>query len=471
MPRRTFKRLILPILLASACDDPDLATDLGEDDPGPVTPRGGDGTYGGSFRLNTAKLFIEGMPVRHFDRRGAEVTYDNAEKTRVTFQQLRLAGGGGVFSAAEHTIIVDRGLVRIDGVSYSAGQLLGSQWIFSVRDKLHEARGVSMTITGVGLAATPSGSLPVYNFTLASNQAFYESGPFSACAPLDVTTTSGLTTSLPEATPPDLENRFKAQYAATLYGGAWASESGVIATNSRFITLACLSGAVGKAGLWGYPPWVSSDGVRTGLQQLQAVTRAIRADYCGDGQAHTVDGTPIQVRDRYYNSFFDPPEDTEAVFGDNGAACKVEHDRLFSGSSWDCGGAVTTDCRQSAADYLNGATTPFMWVKVDPAHATPITSHKCNTTGIPGCSDPGIEAVVCASDPYCCATEWDSICVDEVVEFAAGEQACCSAHGGPGCADGAVAACVGNFDPSCQTTAWDFTCAIEVEALGCGQCH
>ena len=468
------KRLILPLLLASACDDPDLAADpdRDEDELGPVSQRSDGGTFGGSLRLNTAKLFLEGMPVRHFDRRGIEVTYDNPEKTQVTFHALRLAAGGGQFTAEEHTITVVQGLVRIDGVAYSAGQLLGSEWIFTVRDKHNELRGVSMTITGVGLAATPSGNLPVYNFTLAAPQAFYESGPYSACAPLDVLTSSSLTTSLPEGTPPNTENKFKAAYAAALYGGVWASETGTIASNSRLITLACLSGAVGKAGLWGYPPWVSHDGVRTGLQQLQAATRAIRADYCGDGTTHTADGTPIQVRDRYFDAFFDPAEDTEAVFGNSGSVCKVEHDRLFSGGpAVDCGGTVTADCRQSAADYLNGASTPFMWVKVDPAHSTPVTSHKCDTTGTPGCSDPGIEAVVCQSDPYCCASEWDSICVDEVVEFAAGQQACCSAHGQPGCADPAVAACVGNFDPSCQTSSWDFTCAIEVEALACGQCH
>jgi len=463
------KRLILPLLLASACDDPDLAADpdRDEDELGPVSLRGEGGTYGGSLRLNTAKLFLEGMPVRHFDRRGIEVTYDNPEKTQVTFHALRLAAGGGQFTAEEHTITVVQGLVRIDGVAYSAGQLLGSEWIFTVRDKHNELRGVSMTITGVGLAATPSGNLPVYNFTLAAPQAFYESGPYSACAPLDVLTSSSLTTSLPEGTPPNTENKFKAAYAAALYGGVWASETGTIASNSRLITLACLSGAVGKAGLWGYPPWVSHDGVRTGLQQLQAATRAIRADFCGNGVSNTADGTPLQVRDRYFNQFFDPIEPTESVWTTNGSVCRVDADRLHTGATFTCGGSLSVDCDQSAAGWLNGPDQ-FMWIKVDPAFTTPPPSHPCNVTGGPGCQDPGIEAVVCADRPSCCSSSWTLACVSRVTSLAAADEACCTSGGS--CGDAAVNACVTDLDPSCALS-WDGLCTMEVESLGCGLCH
>ena len=33
--------------------------------------------------------------------------------------------------------------------------------------------------------------------------------------------------------------------------------------------------------------------------------------------------------------------------------------------------------------------------------------------GLPGCSDPVCQDIVCSSDPYCCATNWDAICVVE----------------------------------------------------------
>jgi hypothetical protein len=34
----------------------------------------------------------------------------------------------------------------------------------------------------------------------------------------------------------------------------------------------------------------------------------------------------------------------------------------------------------------------------------------CQANGTPGCSDADCEALICALDPFCCDTEWDSIC-------------------------------------------------------------
>lgn len=41
----------------------------------------------------------------------------------------------------------------------------------------------------------------------------------------------------------------------------------------------------------------------------------------------------------------------------------------------------------------------------------------CYGNGTPGCDDPAIEACVCAIDPYCCSTQWDQQCADEVDSF------------------------------------------------------
>lgn len=46
---------------------------------------------------------------------------------------------------------------------------------------------------------------------------------------------------------------------------------------------------------------------------------------------------------------------------------------------------------------------------------------------------------------------------------------CCST-GGPGCQNAAVAACVCAIDPFCCRTAWDSICVALVESLGCGSC-
>lgn len=47
---------------------------------------------------------------------------------------------------------------------------------------------------------------------------------------------------------------------------------------------------------------------------------------------------------------------------------------------------------------------------------------------------------------------------------------CCVGHGTPGCDTPAVEACVCAQDPYCCDTAWDSQCASEVEIFGCGSC-
>jgi hypothetical protein len=51
-------------------------------------------------------------------------------------------------------------------------------------------------------------------------------------------------------------------------------------------TLACASGALGKCLELGFAPWLDSD-------HFAACTRMVRADYCGDGRAHTRAGIQI----------------------------------------------------------------------------------------------------------------------------------------------------------------------------------
>lgn len=62
------------------------------------------------------------------------------------------------------------------------------------------------------------------------------------------------------------------------------------------ITFACTSGVAAKCVRWGYKPWKTMQGVS--LQALhQACTRMAQADYCGNGIAHTKEGTPIDMYD------------------------------------------------------------------------------------------------------------------------------------------------------------------------------
>ncbi len=87
------------------------------------------------------------------------------------------------------------------------------------------------------------------------------------------------------------------------------------------------------------------------------------------------------------------------------------------------------------------------------------TSEDCNTNHVPdecdvynccqvghgaGCSDPNIDACVCAIDPYCCELEWDDTCVWEVIILGCGT---CSGEGGGRSQD-----CNGNAIPDeCDT--------------------
>lgn len=66
--------------------------------------------------------------------------------------------------------------------------------------------------------------------------------------------------------------------------------------NSKEITFACTSGVLAKCVRWGYKPWKTVRG--RSLQDFhQACTRMARADYCGNGNPHTKEGTPIDVYD------------------------------------------------------------------------------------------------------------------------------------------------------------------------------
>lgn len=473
MPQATtFLRLLLPVSLALACDAPDLedAPDRGEDDPALIDFRTGPTTYGGSTRLNTAKLFLEGMPLRHFHRAGAMVTYDDPRATQVTFKRLRLALGAGDFEPAAHAIVVDAGRVRVDGTLLLPGKLLGSEWHYEFKDSALPPRDVVLTVTGVGIADTPGGDLPLYNFNLGPATAFYDKGQYSSCDKLDVLTVNNTTYDLADGTPFGIANNFKLAFSAALYGNVKVNELGAVTYDPAVATVACVSGAVGKAGLWGYAPWVTTYLGRTGVQQLQAATRAIRADFCADGSSHTADGTPIQVRDRYFSTFTDPTEATESVWATNGTTCTVTSDRLASGATYTCGGALAPSCNQAGSNWITGPDQ-FMWIKVDPMLTTYPTKTPCNTAAAtPGCADPGIEETVCDADAYCCTGAWDSLCVHKVTTTGATADACCTATGAAGCGDPAVTACVAGYDPTCNT-GWDSYCALEVEHLGCGLCR
>ena len=161
--------------------------------------------FGGSTRLNTAQLFPEGMPLRHFERDGDLTTYDDPATTKVRFRSIRVPSGGVLveYLAASNNIRVDAGLVSINGTVYQPGQLLGSEWSFQVQNGTLAMRPVVLKVTGVALGNIPGGTfLPLYNFSLAAATRFYNDGPFSTCAALDPLTAAAVPSRTRPTPPP-----------------------------------------------------------------------------------------------------------------------------------------------------------------------------------------------------------------------------------------------------------------------------
>lgn len=96
-------------------------------------------------------------------------------------------------------------------------------------------------------------------------------------------------------------------------GGAHLDEAGVF-------TFACNGYALAKCVHFGYQPWRS-----TLAEHHQACTRLLRADYCGDGTPHTVNGTPVDLFDRIgVQQDTEPSWSLEAEWTAAGASCIAE---------------------------------------------------------------------------------------------------------------------------------------------------
>lgn len=89
----------------------------------------------------------------------------------------------------------------------------------------------------------------------------------------------------------------------------------------------------------------------------------------------------------------------------------------------------------------------------------------------PFCNDAACCNEVCASDPFCCATQWDAFCVEEAFAwcYACGSTSAgsCFATHGPSCSDFDCCQTVCTTDPFCCAMSWDSLCVSEAISL-CG---
>ncbi|WP_428262201.1 ADYC domain-containing protein [Haliangium sp.] len=99
-------------------------------------------------------------------------------------------------------------------------------------------------------------------------------------------------------------------------------------------TFSCTTGAIAKCARdWGYKPWKRVSGKTGRMVDLHplhlACVRALRADYCGDGRAHTRAGIAVLLSDRHGLNLRRrrPGVAAEAEFGSAGAIW-VHHRRV-----------------------------------------------------------------------------------------------------------------------------------------------
>lgn len=117
--------------------------------------------------------------------------------------------------------------------------------------------------------------------------------------------------------------------------GVWDEKSGRHSEDAGMFSFACEDAVVAKCYQhWGYRPWEAIEGQPPGAaaELHAACTRMARADYCGDGQPHTRDGTMVLVSDNLGQVIGRRPESGdpgyrfEAGWTSKGALC-LEHPR------------------------------------------------------------------------------------------------------------------------------------------------
>ncbi len=117
-------------------------------------------------------------------------------------------------------------------------------------------------------------------------------------------------------------------------------------------TFACEGAAIAKCIHIGYKPWASVGGVSLAAHH-QACTRLIRADYCGDGTSHTVNGQWVNLYDALSVQVDTEGWGLEAEWDTEGARCFTDHNRAQAPVS--CPGApVKPQC--GTADAFSTGT-------------------------------------------------------------------------------------------------------------------
>jgi hypothetical protein len=107
---------------------------------------------------------------------------------------------------------------------------------------------------------------------------------------------------------------------ALVVAGTWDPSSGAWRDDGRAFSLSCRHAAVAKCVEFGYKSWLGYNDYH------RACVRMLRADYCGDGIPHTVNGTLINLYDNLGIQADAEPWPVDAEWGPDGALC-INHIR------------------------------------------------------------------------------------------------------------------------------------------------
>ena len=219
----------------------------------------------------------------------------------------------------------------VSGTPYEGSDFVGSQWALS--DNRNGGSPIPTTMRVVDFVE--DGPRSRYTFTYSS--IFTEWLEVPLCALDDETF----------------------EETAIVFPDLHVDDAGTMSAQAGSLLFGCVSGAVGKAAMWGYSP------ADFGPDGHQAATRAVMADYCGDGTSWTATGTPLQVEDvAGIRAFAAGHLDTEALWTSAGAHC-VRTPRLLGTWSYgdiSCADHTIPECDPETS--LGDVPGALLWTKV-----------------------------------------------------------------------------------------------------------
>lgn len=281
--RPALTALVVSSALIAACDESVV------DDAEELEFRDSAGQSGTVF--NTPTIFTSEV---------AAVDTQGQELGGVVLVSVKVDDGGGYTAIDAGSLAVDHGTLTatVGGGAVEGMDFVGSLWTFEVKEETVKARLTAVETAdaaGLWVPGSPSELRKLDPDRLVYLFEWFDGDVWLKTCEEDAI--GGART--------------------VMYGDLVVDhESGAINPRPNTAYFGCISGAVGKASLWGYAPDSPSE-ASVSLAAFRTATQMVRADYCADGTPHTNVGTLVTIRDRWgINTLVGgpPPFTTEAVW-------------------------------------------------------------------------------------------------------------------------------------------------------------